>query len=146
MGVPGDSGAWLMRQSDNGVMGLIWGRNHNHGNPSERVRLTYFTPMVDILAELRENHAGGAPVSLVRGSASTSTGSASTGSSAQATQSHERHERVSRDMSRDPWSWPAREQIRAHRDARENQIYRGFDDRVPELDEVFGAQAANPPS
>ncbi|KAH8907978.1 hypothetical protein BR93DRAFT_927009 [Coniochaeta sp. PMI_546] len=54
IGVPGDSGAWLMRRSDNAVIGLIWARNHNHGTPVERIRLTYITPIVDILADIRE--------------------------------------------------------------------------------------------
>jgi hypothetical protein len=54
IGVPGDSGAWLMRRSDNAVVGLIWARNHNHGAPVERVRLTYITPIVDVLADIKE--------------------------------------------------------------------------------------------
>jgi hypothetical protein len=54
IGVPGDSGAWLMRRSDNAVIGLIWARNHNHGTPVERIRLTYITPIVDILADIKE--------------------------------------------------------------------------------------------
>jgi len=140
MGVPGDSGAWLMRRSDNRVMGLIWGRNHNQGDPSSRARLAYFTPMVDILAEIRD-HAGGAAVSLLGGSAST-------GSSARATRSRAAPERVARSMSGDPWSPYSSEEIRQHRDARERRIYHGFvhNGRVPEYEQVFGAQAAaNPP-
>jgi len=58
IGVQGDSGAWLMRRRDNAVIGLIWARNHNHGTPVERVRLTYITPIVDILADIRERVAG----------------------------------------------------------------------------------------
>ena len=137
MGVLGDSGAWLMRLSDNRVMGLIWGRNHNQGDPSSRARLAYFTPMVDILAEIRENHAGGAAVSLLGGSAST-------GSSARATRSRAAREPVARSMSGDPWSPYSSEEIRQHRDAREERIYRGFvrNERVPEYEQVFGAQAA----
>jgi hypothetical protein len=59
IGVPGDSGAWLMRRSDNAVIGLIWARNHNHGSPFEveRIRLTYITPIVDVLADIRERVA-----------------------------------------------------------------------------------------
>lgn len=53
IGMPGDSGAWLMRRSDNAVLALIWARNHNHGSPVERVRLTYVTPMVDILQDIK---------------------------------------------------------------------------------------------
>lgn len=58
IGVPGDSGAWLMRRSDNAVLGLIWARNHNHGTPVERIRLTYITPIVDIIADIKERVAG----------------------------------------------------------------------------------------
>lgn len=58
IGVQGDSGAWLMRRSDNAVIGLIWARNHNHGTPVERVRLTYITPIVDILADITERVTG----------------------------------------------------------------------------------------
>ncbi|KAK3940545.1 hypothetical protein QBC46DRAFT_260698 [Diplogelasinospora grovesii] len=56
IGVPGDSGAWLIRRRDNALMGLVWARNHDCGSPLERVRLTYFTPIVDILADARERH------------------------------------------------------------------------------------------
>ncbi|KAK3901168.1 hypothetical protein C8A05DRAFT_16608 [Staphylotrichum tortipilum] len=112
MGVLGDSGAWLMRRSDNGVMGLIWARNHNQGDPreQERVRLTYFTPMVDILAEIRENYARRKAVSLLRGSPST-------GSSARA---------VPLSIAEDPWSEYSWESIRGYRDALEDRIYGGF--------------------
>lgn len=52
LGVPGDSGSWLMRRSDNAVVGLVWARNHNYGSPVERIRLTYVTAIVDILADM----------------------------------------------------------------------------------------------
>ncbi|KAK4460959.1 hypothetical protein QBC42DRAFT_179653 [Cladorrhinum samala] len=54
IGVPGDSGAWLIRLSDNALLGLIWGRNHDYGHPREpsRVRLTYFTPIIDIIEDI----------------------------------------------------------------------------------------------
>ena len=55
MGVPGDSGAWLLRRADNAVMGLIWGRNHDSGCPVQKARFTYFTPIVDILADIQQN-------------------------------------------------------------------------------------------
>lgn len=58
IGVPGDSGSWLMRRSDNAVVGLIWARNHNYGDPVERVRLTHITPIVDILADINERVPG----------------------------------------------------------------------------------------
>lgn len=53
-----------MRRSDNALIGLIWGRNHDSGDPQKRTRLTYFTPMVDILAEIEEKHARGEEVAL----------------------------------------------------------------------------------
>lgn len=45
IGVPGDSGAWLIRRDNDAVMGLIWGRNYDYGSLTERIRLTYFTPL-----------------------------------------------------------------------------------------------------
>jgi hypothetical protein len=54
IGVPGDSGAWLIRRSDNAVMGLIWGRNYDFGSLTKRVRLTYFTPIVDVISDMRQ--------------------------------------------------------------------------------------------
>ncbi|KAK1750209.1 hypothetical protein QBC47DRAFT_278165, partial [Echria macrotheca] len=52
IGVPGDSGAWLMRRSDSAAVGLVWARNRNRGNPDDCVRLTYFTPIVDVIADV----------------------------------------------------------------------------------------------
>jgi hypothetical protein len=54
IGVRGDSGSWLMRYEDNAVIGLVWARNYDHGSPVERVRLTYVTPFVDILNDIKE--------------------------------------------------------------------------------------------
>jgi hypothetical protein len=54
IGVSGDSGSWLMRCEDNAVVGLVWARNVNRGSPVERVRLTYVTPFVDILNDIKE--------------------------------------------------------------------------------------------
>jgi hypothetical protein len=103
IGVPGDSGAWLIRRSDNALMGLVWGRNHDSGDPLERVRLTYFTPIVDILADVREKYANGQEVSLPvysRRDLARDVG-------ARAPQ-----EVVDVDMSWDPWSVYSRQAIR----------------------------------
>ncbi|KAK4447511.1 hypothetical protein QBC34DRAFT_129814 [Podospora aff. communis PSN243] len=54
IGASGDAGAWLIRRSDNAVMGLIWGRNRDNCDFTAGTRLAYFTPVVDILDELGE--------------------------------------------------------------------------------------------
>jgi hypothetical protein len=54
IGAPGDAGAWLIRRSDNAVMGLIWGRNCDNGDFTAGTRWTYFTPIVDVLEDLRD--------------------------------------------------------------------------------------------
>ncbi len=123
IGVPGDSGAWLIRRSDNALMGLIWGRNYIRGDPLERVRLTYFTPMVDILADVREHAAADETVALPVYSARPST--------------HEvevcnPHEVVPIDMSQDPWTAYAREAIWRHHQSQADLIQNYFaDDEVP---------------
>lgn len=117
IGVPGDSGAWLIRRSDNGLMGLIWGRNHDRGDPLERVRLTYFTPIVDILADVRERHAAGEEVALPAFSAS---------DLEQEVEIHNPHEMVPIDMSQEPWSVFSREAIRRHRQIQADLILDHF--------------------
>ena len=92
--VPGDSGAWLIRHSDNALMGLIWGRNSVRGDPLECVQLAYFTPIVDILADVRE-HAAGEAVALPVYSDRPST---------RGVEACNPHEVVSLDMSQDPWT------------------------------------------
>jgi hypothetical protein len=66
IGVPGDSGAWLIRRRDNAVIGLVWARNHDYGSPfnPRRIRLTYFTPIIDVLAAIKEKLDEGEEVSL----------------------------------------------------------------------------------
>lgn len=95
IGVPGDSGAWLIRRSDNALLGLIWGRNHDYGDPLEpaRVRLTYFTPIIDIIEDVRENHASGEEISLPLYTANDLTRA-----------NEAAQEPVGDDMSQDPWS------------------------------------------
>ncbi|KAK4659939.1 hypothetical protein QC762_114720 [Podospora pseudocomata] len=113
MGVPGDSGAWLMRRSDNAVIGLIWGRNHDYGDPLERVRLTYFTPMVDILKD----------VSLPSYSATDL-----------ARASDSQRSAVHLDPSRDPWNALASDVIQQHRHTQEDLIRDHFvDNNIPPL-------------
>ncbi|KAK4181401.1 hypothetical protein QBC36DRAFT_366921 [Triangularia setosa] len=117
IGVPGDSGAWLMRRSDNAVIGLIWGRNHDYGDPLERVRLTYFTPMVDIFKD----------VSLPSYSAT---------ELARASESH--CSAVHLDVSRDPWNALASSAIQQHRHTQENIIRGRFvDNNIPPPGAVF---------
>jgi hypothetical protein len=93
IGVPGDSGAWLVRRSDNALIGFIWGRNHDCGNPLERVRLTYFTPMIDILADIKQNHTTEEEVALP---------AYSTRDLGRVPEMRPPREAVQRDMSQDP--------------------------------------------
>ncbi|KAK0737507.1 hypothetical protein B0T21DRAFT_166196 [Apiosordaria backusii] len=127
IGVPGDSGAWLMRRSDNAVIGLIWGRNHDYGDPLERVRLTYFTPMVDILKDVRENYAVGEEVSLPNYSAQDLAHAAENQRNA-----------VRLDVSRDPWTTMASDAIQHHRHTQEEVIQNHFvNPRNPPSGAVF---------
>jgi hypothetical protein len=87
-------------------MGLIWGRNHDRGNPLERVRLTYFTPIVDILEAVREKHGARDEVALPAYPSSARLSAPDGGSSTR--------EVVSMDMSEEPWTALAREAIRQH--------------------------------
>lgn len=91
-----------MRRSDNALIGLIWGRNHDSGDPQKRTRLTYFTPMVDILAEIEEKHARGEEVALP----------VYQGQSAPEIQVRRQRGRASADMSHGPWTVFSREAIR----------------------------------
>ncbi|KAK0671234.1 hypothetical protein QBC41DRAFT_60705 [Cercophora samala] len=137
IGVPGDSGAWLMRRSDNAVIGLIWGRNHDYGNPLERVRLTYFTPMVDILQDVRDNYAVEEEVSLPSYSATDLARGLDSQRSA-----------VHLDASRDPWNALASDVIQQHRHTQENLIRDNFvDSNIPPSGAVFNnPQPAEPAS
>ncbi|OTA90955.1 hypothetical protein M434DRAFT_397613 [Hypoxylon sp. CO27-5] len=53
MGVPGDSGAPVIDQETNCLLGQIWGRNKYKTSPHDRP-LTYFTAMSDICDDIRE--------------------------------------------------------------------------------------------
>jgi hypothetical protein len=117
IGVPGDSGAWLIRRSDNAVVGLIWGRNYNSGDPAERIRLTYFTPIVDILADVEQKYAGEQEVALpVYGQQDLS----------RSTQTHSPRETVALDMSLEPWSAYAQDAIRGRRQTQAGLIRSHF--------------------
>jgi hypothetical protein len=132
IGVPGDSGAWLIRRSDNALMGLIWGRNHDSGNPVERVRLTYFTPMVDVLAHAQEklNEVGGGEVDLPV---------YSPGDLERHVDIRGAHEVVPVDMTQDPWTVQARVPIRQHQQAQTDLIQSHFTDgTVPASGVLFG--------
>lgn len=47
IGAPGDSGAWLMQESDHKVVGHVWARNKDFGG-IDNIRQTYFTPFEDL--------------------------------------------------------------------------------------------------
>lgn len=140
IGVPGDSGAWLIRRSDNAVMGLIWGRNLDQGNPVERVRLTYFTPIVDILADVQPKLVGSQQATLPVYSA---------GDLARDVNVRGSHEVVQVDMSEDPWTVPARSAIRRRQINQAELIRRQFSgderlspDREPEEHDGAGEALA----
>jgi hypothetical protein len=129
IGVPGDSGAWLIQRSNDAVVGLIWGRNHDSGNPLERVRFAYFTPIVDILADVEQNHADGQEVALPvyrdRGLPRDS-------------RYHSPRETVMADMSRDPWNVFATGSIQEHRQVQVDLIESQFvGSSVPALEAAF---------
>ncbi|EEY15703.1 conserved hypothetical protein [Verticillium alfalfae VaMs.102] len=53
VGVPGDSGAWLMTRDGDRVIGHVWARSTSYG-PINNQRLTYFTPFVDLKADIED--------------------------------------------------------------------------------------------
>jgi hypothetical protein len=116
MGVPGDSGAWLMRRSDNAVVGMIWARNCNYG-PLERVRLAYFTPMVDVFADIREKKALRVEVSLPVYSAT---------ELEREVQVRGPEEAVEVDVSGGPWNVYDRRAIREHQQIQQGRIQDHF--------------------
>ncbi|KAK3335452.1 hypothetical protein B0T19DRAFT_447108 [Cercophora scortea] len=119
IGVPGDSGAWLIRRTDNALMGLIWGRNHDRGQPAERVRLTYFTPIIDILDDVRQNHTEGEDVSLP-------VYVAPKRPSRSKAEENARGATVRVDLSSEPWSVFTRHTNQQHRQASKDVIQRSF--------------------
>ncbi|GAB1311608.1 hypothetical protein MFIFM68171_01818 [Madurella fahalii] len=128
MGVAGDSGAWLIRRSDNALMGLIWGRNHDSGDPLQRVRLTYFTPMVDILADVRERWQEEATLPTY-----------STRDLGRAVEIRHPRDAVGDDMSRAPWTVFSREAIQRNRQAEADLIQTHFvNEGVPASGAVLG--------
>ncbi|KAH6628277.1 hypothetical protein F5144DRAFT_492650 [Chaetomium tenue] len=136
IGVPGDSGAWLIQRSDDAVVGLIWGRNHDSGNPFERVRFAYFTPIVDILADVKQNHADGQDISLpvYRDQGLPRDG-------------RYRNSRapVTADMSRDPWNIFTTESIQEHRQAQVDFIESRFvGTDVPAMEPTFDRRPSPP--
>jgi hypothetical protein len=135
IGVPGDSGAWLMRRSDNGLVGLIWGRNHDSGDPQKRIRLTYFTPMVDILAEIKEKHTNGEEVALPVYQEQPT----------REVEVRRQREAVPIDLSYEPWSVLTRDAIRNHHQVQANLIQNLFEgDRIPESGRVLGRHPGDP--
>lgn len=136
IGVPGDSGAWLIQRSDDAVVGLIWGRNHDSGNPFEKVRFAYFTPIVDILADVEQNHADGQRVSLpvYRDQGLPRDG-------------RYRNSRapVTADMSRDPWNIYTTRSIQENRQAQVDFIESRFvGTSVPAMEATFDRRPSPP--
>ncbi|KAK3693627.1 hypothetical protein B0T22DRAFT_45581 [Podospora appendiculata] len=139
IGVPGDSGAWLIRRTDNALMGLIWGRNHNRGQPAERVRLTYFTPIIDILDDVRENHAEGEDVFLP-------VYAAPRRPSRSKDEENTRRATVRVDLSYEPWSVFTRHAIQQHRQASTDAIQKSFaHDAVPASGALSSLQCRSEP-
>jgi hypothetical protein len=64
IGVPGDSGAWVVQRSNACVVGLVWGRQSCYGpiQPVLENRLAYMTAFEDLVADIQEQM--GRPVSL----------------------------------------------------------------------------------
>lgn len=61
MGIPGDSGAPVIDQRTNNLLGQIWGRNRYKTKPNE-CPITWFTVMSDIYDDIQERMPGmGAP-------------------------------------------------------------------------------------
>ena len=55
IGVPGDSGAWILDHTRNNVIGQLWGRDCKRiGLDSNRSIITYFTPIQDIFEDIKE--------------------------------------------------------------------------------------------
>ncbi|KXX76062.1 hypothetical protein MMYC01_204979 [Madurella mycetomatis] len=128
IGVAGDSGSWLIRRSDNALMGLIWGRNHDSGNPKERVRLAYFTPMADILADVREVYMEEATLPTY-----------SARDLVRAVGSRHPREAVGYDMFQAPWTVLSCEAIQRNRQAQADLIQSHFVDAgVPASGAVLG--------
>ncbi|KAK3987452.1 hypothetical protein QBC44DRAFT_120696 [Cladorrhinum sp. PSN332] len=117
IGVPGDSGAWLIRRSDNTLLGLIWGRNHDYGDPLTQIRLTYFTPIIDIIDDLRENHATEEDISLPTYTAKDL-----------ARVNETPQDPVQSDMSQDPWTVLSSDAIQQRRQAQRTLIDEHFVD------------------
>ncbi|KAI8631425.1 hypothetical protein F5Y19DRAFT_395628 [Xylariaceae sp. FL1651] len=66
MGVPGDSGAGVFGFYENQLLGQVWGRNIYKGSKSEP-RVTYFTAIPDIYADIREKMPACTSVQLPTG-------------------------------------------------------------------------------
>ncbi|KAG4427243.1 hypothetical protein IFR05_017274 [Cadophora sp. M221] len=65
IGVPGDSGAWILDQGTNNVIGQLWGRDCKKvGIDSNRSIITYFTPIRDIFEDIKDL-TGATQVSLL---------------------------------------------------------------------------------
>ncbi|CZR53885.1 uncharacterized protein PAC_03767 [Phialocephala subalpina] len=54
IGVPRDSGAWVLETGTDHVVGQVWGRDFQEDDDSFGQIITYFTPIVDIFDDICE--------------------------------------------------------------------------------------------
>jgi hypothetical protein len=117
IGVKGDAGAWLMRRSDNAVIGLICARNHKG--------LAYFTPIVDVLDDIQEISTDGqvklpAAEKGEKKTAASTTGSPTTDACSECLPSGPCHAAL------DPWTLLNRNELRQFRHMKESIIPAGL--------------------
>ncbi|EFQ30355.1 hypothetical protein CGRA01v4_09887 [Colletotrichum graminicola] len=63
-GMPGDSGAAVVHEETECVLGQIWGRNCYGGNHSD-LRITYFTHIMDIFDDIGDLYPSEGPLTLI---------------------------------------------------------------------------------
>ncbi|KAK1976530.1 hypothetical protein LZ30DRAFT_734447 [Colletotrichum cereale] len=65
-GMPGDSGAAVVHEETQCIIGQIWGRNRYGGSETHQ-RITYFTHVVDIFDDIKDICPGERPLRLILG-------------------------------------------------------------------------------
>ena len=57
IGVSGDSGAWILEQGTDNLIGQLWGRDFQEGNGNDGTGeiITYFTPTLDMFDDIRQS-------------------------------------------------------------------------------------------
>ncbi|KAK1991930.1 hypothetical protein LX36DRAFT_321658 [Colletotrichum falcatum] len=65
-GMPGDSGAAVVHEETECVLGQIWGRNRYGGSRSD-LRVTYFTHIMDIFDDIGDRYPREGPLTLILG-------------------------------------------------------------------------------